>query len=112
MSTLVAEHDNSSLKKSTLNTITAASAVGELSMLIAGADCQVAAAAAAGVAGVRAVIVADGDAYLNQLPEAVAPLESGIRRLYASVCCSHYGRKEFDARGSVLMSVRYQILLK
>ena len=76
MSTLViAEHDNSSLKKSVLNTITAASAIGEpVDVLIAGADCQAAAAAAAAVAGVRAVIVADGAAYLNHLPEAVAPL--------------------------------------
>ena len=85
MSTLViAEHDNSSLKKSTLNTITAASAVGEpVDVLIAGADCQAAAAAAAGVAGVRAVIVADGDAYLNQLPEAVAPLVKAVSGDYS-----------------------------
>ena len=76
MSTLViAEHDNSSLKKSVLNTITAASSIdGPVDVLIAGADCQAAAAAAAAVAGVRAVIIADGVAYLNQLPEAVAPL--------------------------------------
>ena len=99
MSTLViAEHDNSSLKKSTLNTITAASAVGEpVDVLIAGADCQAAAAAAAGVAGVRAVIVADGRLSESAAGGGCTSCESGIRRLFASVCCSHYGRKEFDA---------------
>ena len=85
MSTLViAEHDNSSLKKSALNTITAASAIGEpVDVLIAGADCQTAAAVAAAVAGIRAVIVADGAAYLNQLPEAVAPLVAAVSGDYS-----------------------------
>ena len=85
MSTLViAEHDNSSLKKSVLNTITAASAIGEpVDVLIAGADCQAAAAAAAAVAGVRAVIVADCAAYLNHLPEAVAPLVVAVSGDYS-----------------------------
>ena len=84
MSTLViAEHDNSSLKKSVLN-ITAASAIGEpVDVLIAGADCQTAAAAAAAVAGVRAVIAADCAAYLNHLPEAVAPLVVAVSGDYS-----------------------------
>ena len=42
-----------------------------------------AAAAAAGVAGVRAVIVADGAAYSNQLPEAVAPLAKAVSGDYS-----------------------------
>ncbi|HBW83870.1 MAG: electron transfer flavoprotein subunit alpha [Gammaproteobacteria bacterium] len=82
MSTLViAEHDNSSLKNSVLNTITAAAAIGDaVDVLIAGADCKSAADEAASMKGVRKVILADSPAYLNQLPEALAPLvvaESG-----------------------------------
>ena len=49
MSTLViAEHDNKSLKVSTLNTVAAAQVMGgEIDILIAGANCDAVAAAAA-----------------------------------------------------------------
>ncbi len=76
MATLViAEHDNASLKSATLNTITAALAIGgETDVLIAGSGCQAVADAAAQVAGVGKVLLADNACYEHQLPEAVAPL--------------------------------------
>jgi electron transfer flavoprotein alpha subunit len=61
MSTLViAEHDNKSLKVSTLNTVAAAQAMGgSIDILVAGANCGEVAAAAAKVPGVAKVLVAD-----------------------------------------------------
>ena len=61
MSTLViAEHDNSSLKTATLNTVAAAQALGaDIDILVAGANCGDVASAAAAVPGVGKVLVAD-----------------------------------------------------
>ncbi|MCP4165800.1 MAG: electron transfer flavoprotein subunit alpha/FixB family protein, partial [Chloroflexi bacterium] len=61
MSTLViAEHDNSSLKAATLNTVAAAQQLGaDIDILVAGAGCGDAAAAAAAIPGVGKVLVAD-----------------------------------------------------
>jgi electron transfer flavoprotein alpha subunit len=48
-----AEHDNSSIKGATLNTVAAAQAIGgDIHVLVAGSNCQAAAAAAAQIAGV------------------------------------------------------------
>ena len=61
MTTLViAEHDNASLKGATLNTVAAAKAIGgDIHVLVAGSNCGAAAEAAAKVAGVAKVLVAD-----------------------------------------------------
>lgn len=83
---VIAEHDNSSLKVATLNTVTAARAIGDdISILVAGADCQAAANSAAEIAGVTKVIVADAEAYGHQLPEAVAPLIAELGKGYTHV---------------------------
>ncbi|MCY4263902.1 MAG: FAD-binding protein [Gammaproteobacteria bacterium] len=85
MATLViAEHDNASLKSATLNTITAALAIGgETDVLIAGSGCQAVADAAAQVAGVSKVLLADNACYEHQLPEAVAPLVVAQEQAYS-----------------------------
>lgn len=59
MSTLViAEHDNSNLKVSTLNTVAAAQAMGtDIDILVAGANCGAVATAAAAVLGDRKSVV-------------------------------------------------------
>ena len=76
MSTLViAEHDNASINPATLNTVTAAAALGaDIDVLVAGSDCAGAAAAAQGIAGVRKVLCADNAAYAHQLAENVSLL--------------------------------------
>ena len=76
MSTLViAEHDNGSLKGATLNAVTAAQAMGaDIDILVAGVGCDGAAQAAAAVAGVSKVLVADNAAYEHQLAENVSLL--------------------------------------
>jgi electron transfer flavoprotein alpha subunit len=72
---VIAEHDNQSLKGGTLNTIAAARAIGgDIDVLVAGHDCGAAAAAAAKIAGVAKVRVADAPHYAEQLAENVAAL--------------------------------------
>ncbi len=84
MSTLVlAEHDNSALKDATLAAVTAAGQLGgDVHVLVAGADCGAVAAAAAQVAGVAKVLVADDAAYGAALPENLAPLIAGLMAGY------------------------------
>ena len=74
MTTLViAEHDNTSLKGSTLNTVTAAAQIGgDIHVLVAGHNAGPAAAAAAQVAGVSKVLHADGEAHAHALAENLA----------------------------------------
>ena len=70
---VVAEHDNQSLKAATLNTVAAAAKIGgEITVLVAGQGCEAAAQAAAKVAGVKKVVVADGASLADQLAENVA----------------------------------------
>ncbi len=75
MNTLVwVEHDNASVKDATLSAVTAAAKLGDVTALVAGADCDGAAQAAAQIAGVGKVLKADDAAYGNALAENVAPL--------------------------------------
>jgi electron transfer flavoprotein alpha subunit len=87
MSTLVvAEHDNSSLSPATLNTVTAAQALGgDIDVLVAGEACSGAASAAQAVAGVRKVLVADNAAYAHQLAENVSLLVAELAEAYDNV---------------------------
>ena len=79
MSVLVfVEHDNASLKDATLAVVTAAAKLGEVHALVAGSGCGAVAEAAAKIAGVTKVHVADNAAYANQLAENVAPLIAGM----------------------------------
>ena len=75
MKTLVwVEHDGSTVKDATLSAVTAASKLGEVHLLVAGQDVGSVADAAAKIAGVGKVHVADDAAYAHQLAENVAPL--------------------------------------
>ena len=79
MKTLVwVEHDNASVKDATLAAVTAASQLGEVHLLVAGSGCGAVASAAAQIAGVGKVHVADDAAYANALAENVAPLIAGL----------------------------------
>ena len=86
MSVLVyAEHDNASLKDATLAVVTAGAKLGEVHVLVAGSACGAAADAAAKIAGVAKVLVADDAAYSAQLAENVAPLVAGLMGTYDAV---------------------------
>jgi len=83
---VVAEHDNHSLAAATLNTLAAAQQIGgEIVVLVAGHDVAGVAFAAAEVAGVSKVLVADHAAYAHQLPENLAPLVANLGRDFSHV---------------------------
>ena len=72
-SLVIAEHDNSSIKPSTLNTVSAALACGgDVHLLVAGHNAAAAAAAGAQIAGVGKVIHVDHDSLGHGLAENVA----------------------------------------
>jgi|TARA_R110002072_G_scaffold25932_10_gene86414 electron transfer flavoprotein alpha subunit len=87
MSTLViAEHDNSTLKVSTLNTVAAAQAMGaDIDILVAGANCGAVATAAAAVLGIGKVLVADNAAYEHQLAENISLLVAEVGAGYDNI---------------------------
>ena len=68
------EHDGGSVKDATLATVTAAGKLGEVHLIVAGQGVDGVAQAAARIAGVGKVHVADDAAYANALAENVAPL--------------------------------------
>ena len=82
---VIAEHDNTALKPATLNTVTAAVALGDVTVLIAGAGCRPAADAATAIDGVAKVLVADDAALGHGLPENLAPLVQGLCSDYSHV---------------------------
>jgi len=72
---VIAEHSNTELKPSTLNAVAAAQAIGgDIHVLVAGAGCGAVGEAAAKIAGVSKVLVADNAAYEHQLAENASKL--------------------------------------
>ena len=70
---VIAEHDNNSIKSATLNTVTAAKACdADVHVLVAGEGAAAAAQAAAQIAGVTKVILAEGASLKDGLAENVA----------------------------------------
>ena len=82
---VVAEHDDQSLKSATLNTVTAAAALraDEVHVLVAGSGCPAAAAAAAKLAGVAKVKVADAAHYADHGVENLSALIVANARGYS-----------------------------
>ena len=72
---VIAEHDHAALKAATLNTVAAAAKLGgDIHVLVAGANCAGAAQAAAALAGVARVKLADAPLYAEQTAENIAAL--------------------------------------
>jgi electron transfer flavoprotein alpha subunit len=83
---VIAEHDNNSIKAATLNTVTAAKALGgDVHVLVAGANAGAAAAAAAQIAGVAKVLHADGAQLAEGLAENVAAQVLAIASSYSHI---------------------------
>ena len=83
---VIAEHDNASLKASTLNTVTAAvQCSNEVHILIVGHDCAAAGAAAAQIAGVTKVLIAEGAQFADGLAENIAEQALAIATDYTHV---------------------------
>jgi electron transfer flavoprotein alpha subunit len=75
---VLVEHEGGQLKDATLSAVTAASKLGEVHLVVAGEGVGAVAEAAAKIAGVGKVHVADGPAFAHQLAENVAPLIAGL----------------------------------
>lgn len=71
---VICEHDNTDLKAATLNAITAATQLGEVTVLVAGKACESVANEAAKVSGVAKVLLADGAHLEHPTAEAVTPI--------------------------------------
>ena len=105
---VIAEHDNASLRAATLNTVTAAvKCGGEIHILIAGAGCAAVAQAAAQIAGVSKVLVADAPQFAQGLAENVAAqvvaLASGYSHILAPATASG---KNIAPRVAALLDVQ------
>jgi electron transfer flavoprotein alpha subunit len=83
---VIAEHDNNELKPVTLNTLSAAQAIGgDIHLLVAGSGCQSVVDAAAQIPAVTQVLVADNAAYEHQLAENVSKLVQGLAASYSHI---------------------------
>jgi electron transfer flavoprotein alpha subunit len=105
---VIGEHDNATLRPSTLNTVTAAAALGtEVDLLIAGADCSSVTDEASKVGSVSRVLVADDASFSDGLAENIAPLIASIAGNYSHVLApaTTYG-KNILPRASALLDVQ------
>ncbi|UDM49672.1 electron transfer flavoprotein subunit alpha/FixB family protein [Cupriavidus sp. MP-37] len=83
---VIAEHDNQSIKGATLNTVTAAAQCGgDVHVLVAGANAKAAADAAAKIAGVTKVLLADAPYFGDGLAENVAEQALAIANDYSHI---------------------------
>jgi electron transfer flavoprotein alpha subunit len=107
MKTLVwVEHANGEVKDATLSAVTAATKLGEVHLLVAGKGVGGVAEAAARIAGVSKVHVADDAAYENALPENVAPLVVELMAAHdAFVAPSTSSGKNITPRVAALLDV-------
>ncbi len=105
---VVAEHDNQELRPSTLNTVAAAQAIGgDIDVLVAGSGCGAVAEAAAKIAGVAKVLVADNPAYEHQLAENVALLVAELGKSHAHILApATTTGKNFMPRVAALLDVQ------
>ncbi|WP_322050151.1 electron transfer flavoprotein subunit alpha/FixB family protein [Paraburkholderia bannensis] len=83
---VIAEHDNASIKAATLNTVAAAQKIGgDVHVLVAGHNAQAAADAAAKIAGVSKVLLADAPQLEAGLAENVAATVLNLAKDYSHV---------------------------
>ncbi len=109
---VIVEHNNAKLQPSTLNTVTAAAELsghgaGDIVLLVAGSGCAPVADAAAQVAGIAKVLLADGPALEHALAENMASLVVGLAADYSHILApaSTFG-KNFLPRVAALLDVQ------
>ena len=104
---LIAEHDNRSLNPATLSAVSAATLIGgDISVLVAGSDCQSVADEAARITGVDRVLLADAPAYANALAENLSLLVSSLGRDYSHLLApASTTAKDYMPRVAALLDV-------
>ena len=112
---VIADHNNETILPATLNAVAAAGEIGgDISVLIAGSGCDAAANAAAEIAGVSTVLVADADEYTYGLAENVAPLISGIASDYSHILApaTTYGKNIMPRVAALIDTVQISDIIK
>lgn len=112
---VIADHNNETILPATLNAVAAAGEIGgDISVLIAGSGCNAAANAAAEIAGVSTVLVADADEYTYGLAENVAPLISGIASNYSHILApaTTYGKNIMPRVAALIDTVQISDIIK
>ena len=104
---VVADHDNDTIKASTLVTVAAAAAIGgDIEVLVAGENCGAAGEAASKIAGVSKVLVADNAVYAHALAENVAALVVELGSNYSHILtATTTSGKNFMPRVAALLDV-------
>ena len=103
---VVAEHDNSHLKPSTLNCIAAAAQLGEVTVLVAGRNCRAVADQAAAAGKVAKVLLADDATLEHHLAEPMSLLVSALAKGYAAILSpASTGGKNVMPRVAALLDV-------
>jgi electron transfer flavoprotein alpha subunit len=104
---LIAEHDNASVKDATNKALTAAAALGaDVDVLIAGQNAKGAADAAAKLAGVKKVLLADNALYAHDLAEPLAALVVSLADKYDAIVAPATSRyKNVMPRVAALLDV-------
>ncbi len=104
---VIAEHDNQVLRPATLNTVTAALAIGSpVHVLVAGAGCAGVAEAAAQISGVSKVVLANAESYAHQLAENLAGLVVELGQSYSHILAAATTTgKNFMPRVAALLGV-------
>ena len=104
---LIAEHDNKTLNPATLKAMSAAAALGgDVDVLVAGEGAKAVADAAAKIAGVKKVLLADNAAYKNKIAEPMAALIVKLAANYdAIVSPATTSGKNFMPRVAALLDV-------
>jgi len=105
---VIAEHDNAELKPATLNTVTAARAMGgDVHVLVAGEGCGAVADAAARIDGVAKVLVADSAEYGHRIAENMAALIVSLADGYSHIVAPHTtSGKNVLPRAAALLDVQ------
>lgn len=104
---VIAEHDNQSLKNSTLNAVSAALSCGQdIHLLVAGCQCKTAADEAAKVKGISKVLMADAVSLEHALPENTAEQVMAIAGNYTHILApATSGGKAFMPRVAARLGV-------
>jgi electron transfer flavoprotein alpha subunit len=82
---VIADHDNSTLNGSTLNTLSAAAKLGPVTVLVAGYKCSTVADEAAKLSSSSKILYADHPQYANPLAENFTPLIINLASNYTHI---------------------------
>tara|TARA_Y100000996_G_scaffold86453_1_gene60245 strand:+ start:2236 stop:3165 length:930 start_codon:yes stop_codon:yes gene_type:complete len=102
---VIAEHDNSELKASTLNTLTAATEIGsDVDLLVAGSDCSSVVEAAQQIPCISKVLLANKESYTNALAENLGTLVAELGSNYSHILApATTSGKNFMPRAAALL---------